>query len=211
MFKAIFWDNDGTLVDTEPLYFKATQEVLKRHEIELTHDFYVNQQLKHNTSAFSLLDPLKIDIEKLREERNTIYSEMLQEEIPIIDGVLDTLEALHGKIPMGIVTSSRKVHFDQIMEAAQIRKYFDFFITAEDVSNHKPHPDSYIKALEITGFKPEECVAIEDTERGVRAAKSAGITCFAVPTPLSSGNDFSKADRVLKNVRELIGIIVVAS
>ncbi len=207
MFKAIFWDNDGTLVDTEPLYFKATKEALKDH-VEITEEFYVHKQLKHGISAFDLLDPLKADFEKLRAERNALFMQMLKEETPIIDGVLDTLKALHGKIPMGIVTSSRKVHFDQILLSSGIEKYFDFFLTHEDASKHKPYPDQYLKALEVTGFKPEDCLAIEDTERGVVAAKAAGLTCFAVPTPLSSGNDFSKADRVLKNVRELIDIIL---
>src|SRR3989344_3857337 len=204
MFKAIFWDNDGVLVDTEPLFFAATKQVLRQHGVELTEDFYVHQNLKHNVSAFTLLDSKNIDVAQLREERDNLYAQMLNKEVPVIDGVLDTLEALHGTLPMGVVTSSQRVHFDQIMFSSGIKEYFDFFITAEDVANHKPHPEPYLKALMVTGFEATECLAIEDTERGVTAAKAAGITCFAVPTILSKANDFSKADKVLENIRELV-------
>jgi len=111
---------------------------------------------------------------------------------------------------MGIVSSSRKVHFDEIMRSANIKHYFDFFVVGEDIheSRHKPHPDQYLKALKMTGIRPEEGLAIEDSERGVIAAKAAGLTCFAVPTVLSRGGDFSKADKVLKNIRELIPLIL---
>ncbi len=207
MIKAIFWDNDGTLVDTEALYLEATRQVLKEYGVELTDEFYSAQQSRNNASAFSLLDPESVDIAALREKRNLLYLEMVTAEVPIIEGVMDTLEYFHKKIPMAIVTSSRKVHFDQMMITSGIKKYFDFFITGDDVSNHKPNPEPYLKAIKISGLKPEECLAIEDTERGVIAAKDAGMMCFAVPTVLTKGNDFSRADKVLANVREMIQVI----
>ena len=207
MFKAIFWDNDGTLVDTEPLFFAATKEILVKNGVDLTEEFYVDQCLKRNASAFSLLDSKMFNIEMLRAERNRLYMNALKREVPLRDGIEETLAFFHKKLLMAVVTSSRKDHFEQIMLSSNLRKYFDFVIAAEDVTRHKPHPEPYLKALEISGLNPKKCLAIEDTERGVTSAKAAGLTCFAIPTLLTKGNDFSKADKVLENVRELMELV----
>lgn len=207
MFKAIFWDNDGVLVDTEPIFFDATKTILARCGVELTEQFFIDQCLKLNTSAFNLLDPKKHNIDSLRDERDLLYMNYLKKSAPLRPGIENVLTSLHGRLKMGVVTSSWKDHFDEIMSSSGLRKYFSFFITADDVDNHKPHPEPYLKALMLTGFEPHECLVVEDTERGVTAAKAAGLTCFAVPTPLSKGNDFSKADKVLGNISELLEFV----
>ena len=209
-FAAIFWDNDGTLVDTEPAYFRATQEVLKKHDITLTHEWYANEQLKKGRSAFDLAREQGLSegaILLMRKERDELYLNFLNTEVRVIDGVRPTLQFLHGKIPMGIVTTSDRVHFTQIMEATQLGQYFDFFITGGDVLHVKPDPEPYLKAWEQSGLPKEACLVIEDTERGLIAAKAAGLTCFVIPNELSKNNDFSKADRILKNVEELLNYL----
>ncbi len=210
MFKAIFWDNDGILVDTEPLFFKATSCILKDFGVTLTEDMYTHNQLKRNTSAFDLVKDKGINEEiilKARKERDSLYEKFLKSEVLIINGVKETLEKLNKKFLMGIVTSSLKVHFDIIMKSAGIKNYFDFFIMAEDTEKHKPHPDQYLLALRRTKLSPAECLVIEDTERGVVAAKKAGLTCYAIPTELSRANDFSLADKVLNSIIELPDIL----
>ncbi len=211
MIKAIFFDNDGVLVDTEPLYFEATRLALEEYGVELTKDFYVNEHLKRNTSTF---EPAKRkgfseeQIDKIRDRRYEIYLGFLKTRVPPINGVSEALEQLYGKVKMGVVTSSMKWMMDEIFQANGLRKFFDFVVTIEDVKHGKPHPDPYLKAVKISGLKPAECLVIEDTERGVTAAKAAGLRCFAVPTELSAENDFSKADRVLKNLGELPPIVL---
>ncbi|MBT4384370.1 HAD family phosphatase [Candidatus Peregrinibacteria bacterium] len=206
-FKTIFWDNDGTLVNTEPLYFKATQQVLATIGIDLTRDWYINVQLKKGLSAFDLAFEKGLnetEVQALRNKRNEIYMHLLQIDSPVIDHVIPTLEKLRGKIPMGVVTSSHRDHFETIMKASDLKKYFDFTICNDDVIKDKPNPEPYLKAWEQSGFKKEECLVIEDTERGVTAAKAAGLTCFACPTELSSTNDFSNADKQINNVSEIL-------
>lgn len=204
--KAIFWDNDGTLVDTEPAFFKATEEILKTIGIELSHEWYVNEQLTRGKSPFDLArlsGQSEESIQELRKKRDELYLKVLKTEVRIMPEVIKTLERLYGKIPMGIVTTCRKIHFEQIMEYTGLGKYFDFFIVREDVVNEKPNPEPYLKAWERSGFAKEECLAIEDTERGVTSAKAAGLFCYAIPNELSKNNDFSKADRVLKSLEEI--------
>lgn len=209
-FSAIFWDNDGTLVNTEPAYFLATEQVLRTVGIELTPEWYTNEQLKKGRSAFDLGSEAghsSESIEVLRNKRNALYLESLKKGVPIMEGVVSTLEQLHGKIRMGVVTSSLRVNFDQIMHATGLAKYFDFFITREDTVDDKPDPEPYLKAWQKCGFPKEACLVIEDTERGLVSAKAAGLTCFVIPNELSKNNDFSKADRILKNVTEVLNYL----
>ncbi|MFC1615976.1 HAD family hydrolase [Patescibacteria group bacterium] len=211
MFKAIFWDNDGVLVDTEPVFLDSTREVLADVGIILDEDYYVKNQLAKNLSAFDLARAQGISEEKIiemRNLRNEIYANKLEENVPVLEGVKETLEKIYDHFNMGVVTSSHKNHFDLIMKGSGLRNYFDFFITNEDVKHTKPNPEPYLMALRKSGLAKEECLVIEDTERGLTAAKVAGLSCYAIPTDLSAGNDFSKADMVLGSVSELPGIIL---
>jgi HAD superfamily hydrolase (TIGR01509 family) len=210
MIRAIFWDNDGVLVDTERLYFQATQETLESVGVTLNHEHYVEFFLRQGRGAWHLLEERgvsAVDIERLRHRRNDLYSELLQREACAIDGVAGTLEVLHGKYVMGIVTSSRRDHFDIIHARCNLLQYFDFVLTAADFERVKPHPDPYLLAIERAGAAPEECIAIEDSERGLRAATLAGLRCIVIPTPLTMGGNFAGAYRVLESVEQLPDVL----
>jgi HAD superfamily hydrolase (TIGR01509 family) len=210
MIRAIFWDNDGVLVDTERLYFQATQETLESVGVSLNHEHYVEFFLRQGRGAWHLLEERgvsAVDIERLRHRRNDLYSELLQREACAIDGVAGTLEILHGKYVMGIVTSSRRDHFDIIHARCNLLQYFDFVLTAADFERVKPHPDPYLLAIERAGAAPEECIAIEDSERGLRAATLAGLRCIVIPTPLTMGGNFAGAYRVLESVEQLPDVL----
>src|SRR5256885_9283942 len=137
------------------------------------------------------------EIQRWRRRRNDLYSGLLEREACAIDGVADTLEILHGQYVMGIVTSSRKDHFDIIHTRCNLLQYFDFVLTAADFDRVKPHPDPYLLAIERSGARPGECVAIEDSERGLQAATLAGIPSIVIPTPLTAGRNFPAAARLL--------------
>lgn len=211
MYKAIFWDNDGVLVNTEPLYFASTKQILAEIGINLTMDFYKHDHLKYNKSAFDFAREKgynESQIADLRKERDRIYIEKISREVPFIDGVLETLNQLHGRFQMGVVTASPKSFMNVILKARNLGSFFDFVLTSDDVKNVKPDPELYLLALKTVNLKPEECLVIEDTERGVIAAKEAGITCYAIPNELSAHNDFNRADKVLKSIRHLPELIL---
>jgi HAD superfamily hydrolase (TIGR01509 family) len=117
--------------------------------------------------------------------------------------VASVLEALRGRYVMGVVTSSRKDHFDVIHERSGLLKYFDFVLTAADFQRVKPDPEPYLRAVEVAGIEPRAAVAIEDSARGLAAARGAGVRCFVVPTPLTRGCAFPGADRVLDSLADL--------
>lgn len=204
--KAILWDNDGILVDTERLYFDACREALSTFEVKLTEDLYRELSLVQGASVFSLLEARGVgaaEIDRARLERDEIYYRLLCESDVRIPGIEETLEQLHGEVVMGIITGSRRRHFETIHEDLGLLRYFDFIITHEDYLKSKPDPESFLLGIEKSGYEARECLAIEDSPRGVQAAKSAGLECWAIPQDLTRDCDFTLADRVLDDVHEL--------
>jgi HAD superfamily hydrolase (TIGR01509 family) len=205
--KAIFWDNDGVLVDTERLYFAATRQTLATAGINLTKEMYVKFNLIQGKGAWHLAKENGIsahEIEQMRDARNSLYGKLLGQQTNVIEGAGEVLGALYGKYIMGIVTSSRKDHFEIIHRYSGMLKYFDFLLTGDDYTKFKPDPEPYLLAVEKSGCKKEECIAIEDSERGLTSAKSAGIRCYIIPTELTRDGNFSGADKVLKSIKEIM-------
>src|SRR5262245_35583279 len=117
--QAIFWDNDGVLVNTEHIYFRATQRILATIGIPLTPDQYLEMFLVQGKGAWHLAEERGFsagEIEALRSQRNTLYGQLLAETPLVIDGVDRVLKSLHGRYLMGVVTSSRKDHFEVIQD-----------------------------------------------------------------------------------------------
>jgi HAD superfamily hydrolase (TIGR01509 family) len=207
MIRAVFWDNDGVLVDTERLYFSATRHVLATVGITLTKESFVELVLVQGKGAFQLAKDQGFssgDIENLREKRNSLYSQFLAGESTVIDGVKEVLETLNGHYRMAVVTSSRRDHFDIIHRSSDLLKYFDFVLTGNDFKKYKPDPEPYLLAIEKSGCRKEECIAVEDSERGLHSAKSAGIQCIVIPNELTRTGNFSSADFVAENIRDLV-------
>jgi len=206
MVKTILWDNDGLLVDTEQLYFSATRDVLSEVGVELTLDLFIRISLTHGQSAFDLAAEQGVSQEaivKLREKRNRRYADLLKEGVPILDGVKVTLSQLLGKVAMGVVTGSRREHFEIIHQHSGLLPYFDLVLTREDYRRSKPDPDPYLTAIKTYGIEREHCLVVEDSERGLLAARAAGIRCIVVPNPLTKEGDFSGAYRVFQTIREV--------
>ena len=207
MLKAIFWDNDGVLVDTEGLYFQATREALASVGVDVTRDLFIEISLGQGKSLFDLAEERGVTaeaIDRLREERNGRYSELLRGDTQVLDGVEETLRQLQGRVSMGVVTGSRGDHFEIIHTSTDLLQYFDFVLTREDYGEAKPAPDSYLAAMDRQGLTPEACLVVEDSERGMRAALGAGIRCLVVPNALTRGGNFSGAYRVLDGIREVV-------
>ena len=205
-YKWIFWDNDGVLVDTEKLFFQANREILSSIDIDLTRESFIQISLKEGRSTFTLAQEKGIDpktIHQLHEHRNLRYSELLNQGVRAMEMVCETLEQLVDRVSMGVVTSCRRAHFDIIHQTTDLLNYFDFVITHEDVHNGKPHPEPYLKALGKSGCKVSDCLVIEDSERGLSAAKAAGIKCIVIPNGFTSQGDFGGAYRILDNVHQV--------
>ena len=210
MFKAILWDNDGVLVDTEHLYCEATRQVFAGAGITLGDADYREMFLTGNMGAWQRLTAQgrpQAEIARIRDERNEIYSTLLRGRDHAIEGVREVLQSLHGCYAMGVVTSSRRDHFEIIHATTGMLTYFDFVLTREQYVNSKPDPEPYLAGIAKTGFSAAQCLAVEDTPRGLTAATGAGARCVVIPNALTATGDFTTAYKVLRDIRELPALL----
>ncbi|MDD4240919.1 MAG: HAD family phosphatase [Smithellaceae bacterium] len=204
MIKAIFWDNDGVLVDTEGLFFRANQETLAGVGATLNWDQFAEISLARGGSVLTLAEkPGTEAFYNLRRIRDARYADLLTREPLVIDGVREALENLQGRYIQGIVTSSGHEHFEIIHRRSGLLPYFQFVLTMKDCTHFKPHPEPYLKALALCGCAPEECLVIEDSPRGLASAVGAGIRCVVIPSRFTGASPFAGAYKILKSVREL--------
>ena len=212
-FKAIFFDYDGLLVDTESLLLEATQEIFAPLGITITKEWYIRENLGRGRSSFDFAREGGLDetaIVKLRAERESIYIKLLTARAQVFEGVPEVLASLRGNYVIGIVTSSTRAVFDTTIRKLGLRDLFDFFVTGDDVECLKPNPEPYLRAIALSKEVPAACLALEDSLRGVQSAKAAGLVCFAIPDEMTRTQDFSVADRVLTNIQALPGLLMSA-
>jgi len=209
VLKAIFWDNDGVLVDTEELFFDATRVVLAQAGYVLTSEQFVDVALRQGRSVFDLLGEAVSApaIEDLRATRNALYAQRLAAGVPPLDGVEALLRDLHGHVTLAVVTSCNPEHFELIHRNSGLLRYFDFVLSNRDYERTKPDPSPYLAALARCGLAPDECIAIEDSERGLAAALAAGLRCVVAPRGLTRGGTFAGAYRVVDEVREIAVVL----
>jgi len=106
-----------------------------------------------------------------------------------------------------VVTSSNHDHFELIHAGTGLMRFFDFAVTNRDYERSKPHPDPYLAALARAGCSADEAIAIEDSERGLAAARAAGLRCIVVPQGLTHGGSFAGAHRVLTSRADLVDVL----
>lgn len=206
--KGILWDNDGVLVDTEGLFYQANRELFAEHDIELTPQHFFDWFLLENLGAWHLLQARGMNdgqIATLRDQRNQRYAALLAEaQSHVIDGIADILSHAAQHTRMGVVTSSRRDHFEQIHRQSNLLHHFEFVVTEGDYLQSKPAPDPYLIGLSRIGLNADECVVIEDSPRGLRSALAAGLRCIVIRNEFCEHYDFPGAYRVLDKTAELI-------
>ena len=193
LIRAVFWDNDGVLVDTEKIYYQATRELLLTTGVELTEELFRRISLVEGRSSFILAAERGVpqeEIDRLHAARNRRYTELLEGGVRIMEGVEEALGALRGNVVQGVVTSSRKEHFDTMHRGTGLLSNFDFILTREDFTLSKPDPEPYRKAMERCRLTPDECLVVEDSPRGLESARDGGH-------PLPRGSPCADAGRRL--------------
>ena len=209
--KAILWDNDGVLVDTEALFYQANRELFAEHDIALTHQHFFDWFLMENLGAWHLLQARGMDdlqITTLRDQRNQRYASLLAErQSHVIVGIADILHYAAQHTRMGVVTSSRRDHFQQIHHTSNLLHHFEFIITEGDYRHSKPAADPYLAGLARLGLPADECIVVEDSPRGLRSAQAAGLPCVVIRNAFCKHYDFPGAYRVLDNHDELAEFI----
>ncbi|GCF83403.1 haloacid dehalogenase [Geobacter sp. SVR] len=192
-------------METEHLYYQANAEALAQAGVKLSLEDFCRISLRQGESVLALAGGC--DGAELRRVRDDIYYRLLGEESRVIPGVRETLERLHGRLPMAIVTSCRRENFLQMHRGSGLLDYFDFILTREDYGASKPDPEPYLTACVRAGLDPGRCLAIEDSERGVTSAVRAGLAVAAIPGHLNQGGDFGAARWLLEGIRGLPALL----
>ena len=210
MKKYILFDNDGVLVHTEPFYYKANLIALEEFfNVSLTFEEYMKIMANGTTvwqkaleKGFSLSD-----IETARTKRNKYYQNFLKTENILIDGVKEVLHELSKDYKMAIITTSRRVDFEIIHKNLGLTDFMEFILCEEDYNFAKPHPEPYLKGLELFNAKKEEAIVVEDSQRGLTSAFKAGIECAIVKNEFTITQDFSNASYFIDSLKELKTIL----
>lgn len=209
--KAILWDNDGILVNSEVLFYEANRRYFKRYEIELDPALYFEYFLCNSYGSWHLLRDKGLDDEQItaaRRERDEIYIELLDSTPDLTTpGIEKVLQYFSEKCRMAIVTSSERGHFDRIHQRTGLLSHFSLVVAAGDYRHGKPEPEPYLVAANRLGVQPADCIAVEDSPRGLKAATAAGIPCVVMRTYLTSSHPFDEAHAVVDTPAELQTIL----
>jgi HAD superfamily hydrolase (TIGR01509 family) len=205
----LLWDHDGVLVDTERWYFEATRATLARIDIDLTQPRYL-ELAASGVSCWDLARARGIgerEIAARRADRDRLYQQFLSAEPIEIDGVADVLAELAPRHRIAVVTNARRADLELIHRGRDLLRHFEFVLTGEDCGRSKPEADPYLAGLARFGAVARLADAIEDSARGLRSARAAGVSCIAIRSPFTAADDFTGALCVIDSIREVPRIL----
>lgn len=200
---------DGVIVDSEYTYLESKTNILK----DAGYDKPISYQYQFMGTTYEYMWQTMKDELGLPEDLTYYIEEMnrIREEMIIEDGVRgikhakEVIERLKNKgYRLAVASSSPKQEIIRNLMGLEIIEHFEHLVSGEEVENSKPHPDVFLRAAELLETTPENCVVIEDTKNGVKAAKAAGMYCIGFKNPDYPEQDLSSADEIVTNLREMI-------
>jgi len=197
--RAILFDHDGTLVNSEPIHYQMWVAVLQRYGFILSKHQYKTRYAGVPTpaNAIDMVQRFGIDEspELLAEAKHAATQEYLDRQaFPLMPGVKEAITHFHDAgLKLAVVTGASANGAQTTLRVNELEHYFSTVVSGDDVRASKPAPDCYLLALQRLGFSAAECLAIEDTQHGLEAAYRAGIACVALPTEMSMHQDFNLA------------------
>lgn len=210
-FSAVIFDLDGLLVDSEPVQLEAWTVYLRRFNEELTPklraSMYGRRLVDTSQTVVETLD-LPVDAAEVARERDAIFLQMVPGAVFPMPGARELVTELRNRgTPIALATSGHRRYVDLVLESAGLAGMFTVEVTGEMVEHGKPAPDTFLRAARELDLPPETCLVLEDSPNGVRAAKAAGMTCFAIPGPEGRRADYADADRVLRSLQDVLPLL----
>ena len=209
MVKAVIFDMDGVMIDSEPIQSKAFAEVLKQYKKEPQYNeegIVQTVGIRSRDNWERLKAKYNIDEETniLIEKRRQIYQKLLKSEIKPMPGLINFLKLLKKhNLKIAVASSSNIKHIMLVLSSLNIAYYFDVIVSGESVKKGKPYPDIFLETAVQLKITPVECLVLEDAELGVLAGKKAGMKVIAVPNKFTKKHDFSKADLIVDSLEKI--------
>ncbi len=209
MLKAVIFDMDGVLVDSEPLHYEVNKlTVEEQFGIDLNYEYYKQYV---GTTVLSMWEKIIKDfsIEGYTASQLFELSEKIKERLvgekgyPKVEGAVEFVRLLSSKYKLAVASSSALINIERNLFNLKIKDEFDKLVTGLLVENPKPAPDVFLKAAKELSVQPSECIVIEDSRNGVKAAKAAGMACIGFLNPNSGEQDLSDADYLFESFENI--------
>jgi HAD superfamily hydrolase (TIGR01509 family) len=201
--KCVIFDMDGVIIDSEAIHKKAYYETFKSLGIQISDDLYASITGSSTLNTFEklvVLFHLKQAPNDLVLEKRKRYIAYFQSDpnLHLVEGVREIIEYFYNKgITLVLASSSAMVNIERVFNRFDLNKYFTAKISGADLKASKPHPEIFEKAAILSGFPKENCVVIEDSDNGIKAANDAGIFVFGYQNPLAENQTLQNANAVI--------------
>jgi beta-phosphoglucomutase len=208
VIRAVVFDFDGVLADSEPLHLRALQRVLAPLGMEVNRDEYYSRYLGYDdVGAFRAIAAdrgLTVEEPQIREliaAKSVIYQSLLTADV-LYTGAVSCVERLSAEYPLGIASGALRHEIVAILGAGSLEQHFRFIVASGEAPAGKPAPDPYLRAAQLHGMTPSACVAIEDSRWGIESALTAGMKCVGI-THTYPASELSAADAIVQHLDEL--------
>lgn len=210
MLKAVLFDMDGVIVDTEPLHRKAYFKMFEDVNIvvdDALYDSFTGQATlpicKTLCQHFNLSETPEHLVSTKRKHFKYLFEN--DTDLAMLEGVHELIKDYYENgLTLVLASSASMPNINRIFERFDLDRFFKAKISGADLKASKPHPEIFIKAAQLAGEAPENCMVIEDSTNGIAAAKAANIYCVGFKSPHSANQDYSKADRVITSFGEIL-------
>tara|TARA_Y100000310_G_scaffold320251_1_gene376500 strand:- start:693 stop:1319 length:627 start_codon:yes stop_codon:yes gene_type:complete len=206
MIKAVIFDMDGVIINSEPLDMEVKQALLKEFKLKISKKKIIEEIGETAKDFFDYVNKLNnthFDVKMLIERKMSLQKKVFRDKLKLFPYVKEFLRELKkSKVKVALASSSRMEKIEFVLNLLRIKGKFDVIISANDVKKGKPNPEIFLKAAKRLKIKPKDCVVIEDSVHGVRAAKRAKMHCIGV-TNTFSRDKLKEADLVVKSLREV--------
>jgi beta-phosphoglucomutase len=214
MIQTVIFDMDGVIVDTEPVHRYAYYKQFAELNIEVTEAMYTSFTGFSTRNTFQTLKEqfqLEQEVEDLIQRKRSIFNDAFdtKEDLELLEGVRALIEDLHQNgIQLIVASSASKVTIDRVFTRFGLHDFFTHIVSGEDFPKSKPHPAIFEHAASLSIAPKENCIVIEDSTNGVKAAKAAGIFCVGYNSEHSKDQNLDEADKVINHFKELNAEVV---